>query len=117
GAQIAVLRGSLIAGNRGAPEGEPASRGTSRKIREARAATILKRATEIATDATRTRRTQVNEAESVMMQVVAVAHQLGIIPPSGGRDHTAYLEEARSALSNRAELVSHTAHVLVLVGR
>ena len=86
-------------------------------MKEARAATLLKRATEIVSDATRVRRAQVNEAESVMMQIVAVAHQVGIIPPPGNRDHTAYLEDVRSALSNRAELVSPAIHVMGLVGR
>lgn len=118
GAQIAVLRGSLIAWNRGFTDGaEPTPRTASRKLKEPRAAGLLKRATEIVSEAIRMRRAQMNEAESMMMQIVAVAEQLGLVPPSGGQDHTAYLESIRGALSARAELVSPVVHVTGLVGR
>jgi hypothetical protein len=88
-----------------------------RKAREARAADLLSQATEIVSAITRPCRAQVDEAERVMMQAMAVADRLGLVPAQqSGQTHTSYLQSVFQAISNRSELTSLAVHVVGLLG-
>jgi hypothetical protein len=116
-AEVAVLRTVLIGDQRSADQpGCTPAKLLTRKMKEARAANLLKQATQIVSDALRTRRAQVAEAERVMLQIVGAAYQLGIVQPDAGSDHTAYLQALKQAILARTELVSLAVHVLGLVG-
>ncbi len=117
--EIAVCRSALISLERGFLDGsEFKSRMGMRNLKEARASHLLKRATDVITEAIRSRRGQVNEADRIMMQIVAVADHLGLIPEeSGHQDHTAYLQAIFQAISNRAELTSLVVHATGLLGK
>jgi hypothetical protein len=78
---------------------------------------LLKQATDIVSGTIRGRRAQVDEAETVMLQVVAAADRLGLIPAQQvGQSHTSYLQAVFQALYNRAELTSLVVHVVGLLG-
>ncbi len=116
--EIAVCRGSLISIERGFSDGSALkSRMGLRNLREARASHVLKRATDLIAEAIRFRRGQVDEAGGVMMQIVAVADRLGLIPAESGQNHTAYLQAILQAISNRAELTSLVVHVIGVLGK
>jgi transcriptional repressor TraM len=115
-AEVSVLRGTLLAYERGSGKDPESQKIVTRKMKEARAAAVLKEATQVTSEAIRLRRAQVNEAERIMSQIVAAAYQLGVIPAETGQDHTAYLLAVKQTLSNRTELVSLVVHVLGLVG-
>jgi hypothetical protein len=115
--EIAVCRGALISAERGFPNGPvPTSRSGTRHLKEAQAASLLKHATNSVTEAIRSRRSQIDEAERVMMQMVAVAGRLGLIPPESGQERTAYLQSIVQAMSGRGELASFLTHVTGLLG-
>jgi hypothetical protein len=115
--EIAVYRGALISAERGFVDGlAPKSRSGARHLKEARAANLLKRATDTVVEAIRPRRAQVDEAERLMMQIVAVADRVGLVPPELGQSHTAYLQKILQEISNRAELTSLLVHVTGLLG-
>jgi hypothetical protein len=116
--EIAVCRGALISVERGFSDGAALqSRMGARNLREARASHVLKRATDVITETIRSRRGQLDEASRVMMQIVAVADHLGLIPADSGQNHTAYLQGILQAISNRPELASLVVHVTGLLGK
>lgn len=116
--EIAVCRGALISADRGFSDGSAIKRGVgARKSKAAQACHLLKRATELIAETIRFRRGQVDEAGRVMMQIVAVADRLGLIPPEAGQNHTAYLQAVLQAISDRAELTSLVVHVTGLLGK
>ncbi len=116
--EIAVFLGELISAERGFSEGSALkSRMGARHLKEARAAHLLKRATDVANETIRLRRGQVDEAERVMMQIVAVADRLGLVPSQSGENLGAYLQAVFQALSNRAELASLVVHVVGMLGK
>jgi hypothetical protein len=116
--EIAVCRGALISVERGFTDAAARqSRVGARTMKEARASQLLKRATDVIAETVRPRRGQLDEAERLMMQVVAVAEQLGLIPRDTGGNHTAYLQSILLALSARAELVPLVVHVTGLLGK
>ena len=117
-AEIAVCRGALISVERGYSDGAaPQGRMGARNFREARATHLLKRATELITQTIHERRGQVDEAGRILMQIVAVADHLGLIPTDSGQSHTAYLQAVLLAISNRPELASLVVHVTGLLGK
>jgi len=116
--EIAVCRSELISANRGFSEGAPLqTRMGARQLREARASQLLKRATEVLTETIHHRRGQIDEASRLMMQMVAVADHLGLIPADSGQNHTAYLQTILQAMVNRTELTSLVVHVTGILGK
>jgi hypothetical protein len=116
--EIAVCRSSLISVERGFSDGAVLkSRMGIRNLKEARASQMLKRATEIITEAIRLRRGQVDEAGRVMMQIIAVAERLGLLADEAGQNHTAYLQSTLRKMSDRAEITSFVVHVTGLLGK
>lgn len=114
--EIAASRGELIARERGHRDGTSGAVLRGRKYRESRAAELLKRVTGLVLNAIQQRRSQLDEAERVMMQIVAVADRLGLIPAESGEGHTGYLQTVLQALVNRPELSSLVVHVTGLLG-
>jgi hypothetical protein len=116
-AEVATCRGALIAVERGDADGMPSSgRVGARKWREMRASHLLRQAADAVAEAIRSRRVQVDEASRIMMQLVAAADRLGLIPSDTGRDHSAYLRATMTALSERPELAGMVVHVTGLLG-
>lgn len=116
--EIAVCRGALISVERGFPDGSALkSRMGVRNLKEARASHLLKRATDVITETIRSRRGQIDEAGRIMMQIVALADRLGLIPAESGQNHTSYLQTIFQVISNRAELASLVVHVTGLLGK
>ena len=116
--EIAVCRGSLISVERGFSDGIALqSRMRARQLREVRASHVLKRATDVIAETIRLRRGQVDEASRVMMQIVAVADHLGLIPADTGQNHTAHLQSTLLAMSDRPELTSLVVHVTGILGK
>ncbi|MDT9000777.1 hypothetical protein RQP53_15985 [Paucibacter sp. APW11] len=117
---LAALRGSLIALQRGG--GVPSEQGNrgrlqTRKQRDARIAGLLKEAADLLAGQVRGRRSQVDEAERLMLQLVAVADRVGLLQPAqAGQSHTAYLQALMATLSQRPELGSHIVHVQGMLG-
>jgi hypothetical protein len=117
-ADVAACRGVLIAVERGEnDDASPRASKSGRRYREARAGHLLRRATEAVAEAVRARRAQVDEAERLMMQLVAAADRLGLVPAAAsGQTHTAYLQSIRQAISARSELASAFVHVTGILG-
>ncbi len=115
--EIAVYRGALLAAERGFPGGTAStSRSGARQAKQARAAGLLQQATDAVSAAIQPRRAQMDEAERVMLQAVAIGVRLGLIPAESGREHTAYLQSVLQAMLSRAELASLLVHVTGLLG-
>ena len=113
--QFAALRGALL-GQR-ASGSEPGARQATRRQREAQVAAWLKEGAELLATQLRARRGQVDEAERIMMQLLAVADHAGLIPPpQAGESHTAHLQTLMRQLAARPELGSHWAHLNGLLG-
>ena len=116
--EIAVCRSALISVERGFSDGAALpSRMAARHLREARASHLLKRATDVLTETIRPDRAQVDEASRVMLQIVAVADRLGLIPVDPAPNHTAYLQAILRSISDRPELTSLIVHVTGLLGK
>jgi hypothetical protein len=115
---VAVCRAELIAVERGEVD-DPLSKGrmNSRKHREARATHLLRRAADIVNETIRSRRSQIDEASRWMMQLVAAADLMGLIPPDTGTNRTAYLQGILQVVSARTELTSLVVHVMGLLGQ
>ena len=117
-AEIAVCRAELISVERGFSEGSALrARMGARTLKSARASHLIKRATNVISDAIRFRRGQADEASRIMMQIVAVADHLGLITAEAGQNHSVYLQTILQSISNRAELTSLVVHVSGLMGR
>jgi len=115
--EIAASRGELIACERGHRDGPAGAGPRGRAYREGRAAEVLKHATGTVLSAIQQRRGQLDEAERVMMQIVAVADRLGLVPAESGQGHTAYLQAVLQAIADRPELSSLVVHVTGLLGK
>lgn len=116
--EISVCRSTLISIERGFSDGiEIQSRMNARKLRDAQASHVLKRATDVLMETIRFRRGQVDEAIRVMMQIVAVADHLGLIASDSGQNHTTYLQSTLLTISNQSELTSLVVHITGLLGK
>lgn len=115
-ASIAAIRGAVLVARRHDGQAQGVPRSTSRKAREAQVASFLKEATDLVAAAVRPRRAQLDEAERIMMQVVAVADRIGLIVPIGGESQTAYLQSVLRSIAARQEIASHVVHVGGLLG-
>ena len=115
--EVAAYRGALISLERGYSDGSALqNRMGARNLKEARGSHTLKLATGVITETVRPRRGQIDEASRIMMQIVAVADHLGLIPPPTDQNHTSYLQSILQAISNRAELTSLVLHVIGVLG-
>jgi hypothetical protein len=110
-ASLAALRGTLIAAEEGTlPAGVTFSgRATPRKIRDAVAADVLRRADEQVVNATSSAAAQFDEAERLVRQMLPVAMQKGLIGSSAA--------SSWAALENDANLGAIATHVVGLAGR
>jgi hypothetical protein len=117
-AEVAVCRSGLITAERGfAEDGAAQTKIGARAFKEVRASQLLARATEVVAEAIRPRRVQIEEAGRIMLQVVAVADQLGLVLAEAGASHTAYLQAVLLAISSRTELAPLVVHITGLVGK
>jgi len=116
-AEVAGYRGALISAERGFWDGaEPRGRSNARKLREARAAGLLKQASGAVQSAIAARRGQVDEAERIMRQIVAVSYHIGLLQPDPGGNRSTYLRSTWQAISKQAEIASLVVHVVALIG-
>jgi hypothetical protein len=118
-ADIAALRGVLISAERGVvPPGLVFNgRVTARKIRDAAAADILRKAEEILSSAIRADAAQFVEAERLARQIVSIAQRKGLIRslPTGNK-HTETLNAYWQAMLADPELGPATTHLAGLIG-
>lgn len=118
-ADVAVLRGALISAERGViPPGLVFSgRMTSRKIRDASAADVLRKAEELISDTIKGSLAQIAEGERLTRQLLAVAQRKGLIPggPHMG-ERTEMLTGIWHAMTVDPDLGSATTHLAGLVG-
>lgn len=117
--ELATLRGTLISAERGTiPTGVSVEgRATPRKIRDAAAADVLRRAEDALSDAVRADAARVGEAERLVHQVVSVALRKGILPPPpGSGSHTDMLRTAWSLVCADPDTGAAATHVAGLVG-
>lgn len=115
--RVAAYLGELISVERGLPGGPAAGGALHRRRRTAAQATAsLRSATEVVSQAIAPRRAQVDEGERVMMQLLALAKRLGLVPAEAGQTHTAWLESILQAMSDRPELAALATHVIGLLG-
>ena len=118
-AEVAVLRGVLISAERGVlPPGLVLSgRATARKIRDASAADVLRKAEEIVSNATRADVAQLAEAERLARKIVSVAQRKGLIIPAAiAITHTEVLNIYWNAMIADQDLGPPTTHLAGLVG-
>jgi len=116
---IAVLRGGLDSALMGViPAGiEFHGRASSRKIREAAAAEMLKRATDLVTSALQGDGSRIDEAQRVARQLIALARFKGLIPtsrPDG--DSIENVKAVWNAMQSDTEIGQGAAHLIGLVG-
>ena len=118
-AEVAVLRGVLISAERGViPPGMAFStRTTVRKIKDASAADVLRKAEELISRAISADAVRFAEGEKLTQQVVAVAQRKGLIPatPRLG-NHTEILKATWQAIIMDPDLGAVTTHLAGLVG-
>jgi len=116
---IAVLRGGLDSALMGViPVGvEFHGRASSRKIREAAAAEMLRRASDLVTAAIQGDGSRIDEAERVARQLIALATFKGLIPtsrPAG--DAIENVKAVWNAMQSDTEIGQGAAHLVGLVG-
>ena len=118
-AEIAARRSEFIASQRGFSIGRPLpKRVSARKAREAHAADLLTRACNVLNTIVAPRRAQVDEAERMMMQIIAIADRMSLIRPSqNGESHTSYLQMVFQTLYDRPELSSLTVRIIGILGK
>jgi len=118
-AEIAVLRGVLISAERGViPPGMAFStRTTMRKIKDASAADVLRKAEELISSTISADAARFAEGEKLTQQIVAVAQRKGLIPatPSAGT-HAEMLKAIWQAMIIDPDLGAATTHLAGLVG-
>ena len=118
-AEVAVLRGVLISAERGViPPGMAFStRTTIRKIKDASAADVLRKAEELISSAISVDAVRFAEGEKLTQQIVAVAQRKGLIPvtPRGDK-HTEMLKAIWQAMIIDPDLGAVTTHLAGLVG-
>jgi hypothetical protein len=118
-AEIAVLRGVLISAERGViPPGVVFSeRTTRRKIKDASAADVLRKAEELLSNAIRVDAAQLAEGERLTRQIVTVAQRKGLILVTPTVDeHSEMLKAIWRAMIVDPELGPATTHLAGLVG-
>ncbi|HEX7241550.1 MAG TPA: hypothetical protein VF263_14830 [Longimicrobiaceae bacterium] len=117
--EVAALRGTLIAAERGAlPAGiTVAGRATPRRLRDAAAADALRRAESAVSGAVRADAERVAEAEGMLRQVATLAAWKGTLPgPGYPGTHTARVQAAWSAVSTDPDTAGAALRVAGLVG-
>lgn len=118
-AEVAVLRGVLISAERGViPPGMAFSgRTTVRKIKDASAADVLRKAEELISSAISADAVRFAEGEKLTQQIVAVAQRKGLIPVTPSVDkHTEMLKAIWQAMIMDPDLGAATTHLAGLVG-
>jgi hypothetical protein len=118
-AEIAGLRGQLISAERGViPAGLAfTGRPTTRKVREATAADVLKKAEAAIANAIREDSARHAEGERLAQQIVAAAQRKGIVPGAGRFPRRGDLLSAIwRALSADKDVGQATTHLAGLVG-
>ena len=119
-AELAALRGVLISAERGViPAGMAFSaRTTARKVKEATAADVLRRASEIILQATAADAARVAEAEKLMRQVLAVAQRKGLsqVPAHSAYTHSDMLKAIWRAMTEDPDLGVGATRLEGLVG-
>ncbi len=118
-AEVAVLRGVLISAERGViPPGMTFStRTTMRKIKDAAAADVLRKAEELIFSAISADAVRFAEGEKLTQQIVAVAQRKGLIPVTPCVDkHTERLKAIWQAMNMDPDLGAVTTHLAGLVG-
>ena len=118
-AEVAVLRGVLISAERGViPAGMAFStRTTMRKIKDASAADVLRKAEELISRAIGADAVRFAEGEKLTQQIVAVAQRKGLIPITPCVDkHTEMLKAIWQAMIMDPDLGAATTHLVGLVG-
>lgn len=118
-AEVAVLRGVLISAERGViPPGMAFStRTTMRKIKDASAADVLRKAEELISSAISADAVRFAEGEKLTQQIVAVAQRKGLMPVTPSVDkHTEMLKAIWQAMIMDPDLGAATTHLAGLVG-
>ena len=118
-AEVAVLRGVLVSAERGViPPGMAFStRTTMRKIKDASAADVLRKAEELIFRAISADAVRFAEGEKLTQQIVAVAQRKGLIPVTPSVDkHTEMLKTIWQAMIMDPDLGAVTTHLAGLVG-
>jgi hypothetical protein len=116
---IAALRGGLDSAFNGViPAGiEFHGRVSSRKIREAAATEMLKRASDLVTSAVQADGARIDEAQRVARQLIALARFKGLIPanrPAG--DPIENIKSVWNSMQSDTEIGQGAAHLIGLVG-
>lgn len=118
-AEVAVLRGVLVSAERGViPPGMAFStRTTIRKIKDASAADVLRKAEELISISISADAARFAEGEKLTQQIVAVAQRKGLIPVTPSLDkHTEMLKSIWQAMIMDPDLGAATTHLAGLVG-
>jgi hypothetical protein len=117
-ADVAVLRGILISAERGVIPSGIVFNGkmTSRKIKDATAADVLRKAEQIISDAIKAPAAQIAEGERLTRQIVALSIRKGLIQNKTISGHDEMLKEIWSQISSDPELGPVTTHITGLVG-
>jgi hypothetical protein len=117
-AQVAALRGVLISAERGAvPSGMAfTKRTTTRTIKDAAAADVLRRAEELMSSAIHADTLRFAEGEKLTRQIVAVAHRKKLTDAPGVDKHPEILKTIWQAMVKDPDLAAATTHLVGLVG-
>lgn len=119
-AEVAVLRGVLISAERGVvPHGMGfAVRTTARKIKEAAAVEVLRKAAEAILQAIAADAARIAEGERLMRQILAVAQRKGIsqVPEHSSYNHTELLKAIWRVMTEDPDLGGGAARLEGLVG-
>lgn len=118
-ATIATLRGLLLSAERGVlpPERCADGRPPTRKVKDAYAAEVLRKAEGHVAEAIKTSATQIAEAERLTRQLVTLAKRKGLISPeTAGGSLSDWLNDIWQRMSADQELAGVTAHVAGMIG-
>lgn len=119
-AEVAALRGVLISAERGViPPGMAFStRTTTRKVKEAAAADVLRKAAEVILEAIAADAARVAEGEKLMRQILAVAQLKGIsqVPIHSAYTHSDMLKAIWRAMTDDPDLGGGATRLEGLVG-
>lgn len=117
--EIAVLRGVLISAERGVqPEGIVfTGKRTPRKVKDASAADVLRKANALISDVIKVPAAQIAEGERITRQLVAIAQQKGLIRTNQDTGkHADNLNAIWKTIVNDPELRPVSTHLIGLVG-
>jgi len=118
-ADVAVLRGTLISAERGLiPEGIVFNnKNTARKIRDAVAADVLRKAENLISNAINYDVARVAEGDKLARQLVALAQRKGLIQLNSNiSEHSDMLKVTWNSMSKDPDLGPGTTHLIGLVG-